>query len=99
MSENENKQELNVEELDQVAGGNIIDDATYELTKLTYSIMTKVIQKSENDKMRRNNSAKIAKAAKENAVEKEPCFEMSPGGTMLRINKNNPGGTPPGQIY
>ena len=32
MSENKEIKELNIEELDKVAGGNIIDDATYEFT-------------------------------------------------------------------
>ena len=42
MSENKGMEKLNNEELDEIAGGNIIDDATYELASLTRSIMMKV---------------------------------------------------------
>ena len=62
---------MDLDDLDQVAGGNIIDDATRELTNLTNSIITKVIQKQEKDNARANNTAALKNAAKENCIEKK----------------------------
>ena len=81
MSENKEMKELNMEELDQVAGGNIIDDATYELTNLTNSIITKVIQRQEKDNARANNTAALKNAAKENCIEKKEIGNR--GGTTI----------------
>ena len=71
MSENKEMKELNLEEMNQVAGGNIIDDAKYELASLTKTIVMKVCQKQEEDNARANNTAALKNAAKENCIEKK----------------------------
>ena len=77
--------ELNTEELDKVAGGNIIDDATNGLTKLTNSIMTDVIQKMEMDNARSGNTAALLEAAKENGLVKKRDVTQTwnPGQTLI----------------
>ena len=57
--------------MDRTTGGNIIDDAVYNLTNVTNSIMTEVIQKLEEDNARANNTAALKKATKENGLVKE----------------------------
>lgn len=69
MSENKEMKELNKEKLDKVAGGNIIDDAIYNLTNLTNSIMTNVLQKQEAENARSHNTAALSEAAKENGID------------------------------
>ena len=81
MSENKNKQELSLDELDQVAGGNIIDDTRYELVSLTKTIVMKVRQKQEEDNARANNTAALKNAAKENCIEKKETSNH--GGTTI----------------
>ena len=67
--DNKEMKKLNNEEMDQAAGGNIIDDAMFNLTNLTNSIMTDVLQKQEKDNARSHNAAALREAAKENEID------------------------------
>jgi len=49
---------------------NGIDDATYELTNLTNSIITKVIQRQEKDNARANNTAALKTLPMKTALKK-----------------------------
>ena len=61
--------ELDLDDLDQIAGGNIFDDAMRKVANMTTTIMLDLIQKNEIDNMRVSNSTKIIRAARENGVE------------------------------
>ena len=68
MFEKDNDKELNQETLDQASGGNIIDDAVFDLVNITNSVMTEVNNELAKSSARGNNTAALRAAAQENGI-------------------------------
>ena len=96
MSDKNNK-ELNQDALEQVSGGDIIDDAVFELVNITNSVMTEVYNEQAKSDARSHNSVALARAALDNGVE-NPAFELTPGGLFVKTNIDKRPGCPPGPL-